>query len=358
LTVVLKVDPLRPEPWAMGFAAKTIRGGGLVAFPTETVYGLGANAFDGAAALRVFEAKRRPADNPLIVHVSTLSDVLRVAEPPEWLLGVLRRLWPGPLTVIMPRRPSVPDTVTAGLETVAVRMPAHPVALTLIGLSGVPIAAPSANTSTKPSPTLAQHVVEDLWGRVDVVLDGGQTFFGVESTIISVDDTSATVLRPGPYTVEELSAFFPRIEVSAYAQGVAAERPVAPGMKYRHYAPTKPLYLASSGARLIELSRELSAKGVSHVVLCSREASSQIQAPTIVLGSRDNLYEVAKNLFHALRTLDRRPEPFGLAEPFGESGVGLALMNRLKKACGGVIVDTLSDLPELTQGTLRFHKVG
>ena len=338
MTVIIKVDPLNPEPWGVRFGARIIAGGGLVAFPTETVYGLGANALDGSAARRVFNAKGRPVDNPLIVHVSSFDGLRSVAEPPPWLLEPLRKFWPGPLTVVLPRKKVVPDEVTAGLDTVAVRMPAHPVALRLIDESRVPIAAPSANTSTKPSPTRAEHVVEDLWGKVDLVLDGGETFFGVESTILKVEDSRVTVIRPGPYTPEELSKLFPKLEVSIYARGAAADRPIAPGMKYKHYAPTKPLLMAADQSVLVQLSRELSMRGVNHVVLCSRETSAYIGAPTIVLGSRGDLYEVAKNLFHALRVFDRRTEPLGLVEPFNESGVGLAVMNRLRKACGGTVV--------------------
>ncbi|MEM0120942.1 MAG: L-threonylcarbamoyladenylate synthase [Thermoprotei archaeon] len=338
MTVVVKLNAINPEPWGVRLGAQRIVEGGLVAFPTETVYGLGANALDGSAARRVFSAKGRPADNPLIVHVSDFEMLREVAEPPPWLVESLHGFWPGPLTVVLPRKERIPDEVTAGLDTVAVRMPAHPVALSLIRESRRPIAAPSANTSTKPSPTRAEHVVEDLWGKVDVVLDGGETFFGVESTIVRVEESLVTVLRPGPYTLEELSKHFPKVEVSLYALGAAADRPVAPGMKYKHYAPTKPLFLAADPQLLVRLSQELSRMGVSHVVLCSSETAGHLDTQTLVLGSRENLYEVAKNLFHVLRVFDRRTEPLGLVEPFDESGVGLAIMNRLRKACGGLVV--------------------
>lgn len=344
MTVLLRVNPLSPEPWAISLAAQAIASGGLVAFPTETVYGLGANAFDQEAALRVFRAKGRPADNPLIVHISSLDELYEVAEPPEWLLRVLGKLWPGPLTVVLPRKPAVPDAVTAGLKTVAVRMPAHPVALRLIERSGVPIAAPSANTSSRPSPTRAEHVLEDLWGKVDVVLDGGETFFGVESTIVQVEEKQAYILRPGPYTVEELSKFFPKVELSPYALGASSDRPIAPGMKYKHYAPSKPLFLAADTETLVKVSRELCERGLTHTVLCTKKTSKQIAAPVILLGEGEDLYEVARNLFHSLRLFDRRPEGFGLVEAFEESGVGLAVMNRLKKACGGIVVKSVEDV--------------
>lgn len=326
-------------------AAKVIRGGGTVVFPTETVYGLGANALDGDACLKIFAAKNRPADNPLIVHISDTSQLKLVCtDVPEQVYRATQKFWPGPLTVILSKTDSVPSAVSGGLGTVAVRMPAHPVALSLIRESGVPIAAPSANLSTKPSPTRAEHVVEDLWGKVDLVLDGGETTFGVESTIIQPFDGGVRILRPGPFTQEELKKLFSSVEVSVYALGQKAEKALAPGMKYRHYAPTKPLLMTSTPEALTQISYRLFKKGWAHTVLCTAETAGLVHAEKIVLGSEENLYTVAKNLFHCLRVFDRNQTPFGLVQPFVEQGIGLAIMNRLRKACGGKTVATVEDL--------------
>lgn len=349
MTVIIKVDPARPDEDALERAAEVIRRGGLVAFPTETVYGLGASALNPRAALKIFEAKGRPPDNPLIIHISDMSMLDVVAKDvPEAAFRLARRFWPGPLTLILKRSPQVPPEVTGGLDTVAVRMPAHPVALGLISKSGVPIAAPSANVSGRPSPTRAEHVIRDLYSKVDMIIDAGETLYGIESTIVDVLRNPPVLLRPGAFPVElieeELGV---KIEVPSFARGLGeAERALAPGTKYRHYAPSTPLVLVESGsysssadlARLTErvagLVRELGAVGTVCVVASSETAPAyeRLAARVFVVGSRANPFEVAKRLFDVLRRLDDEGCSVAIAEGFEERGLGLAIMNRLRKA--------------------------
>lgn len=335
---VIRVDPIRFSLGELLPAAEAIRSGKIVAFPTETVYGLGADTFNGEAALKVFSAKRRPPDNPLIVHIRGLEELQRVADPPEGFERIARLVWPGPITFVLRKKEGVPREVTAGLETVAVRMPAHPVALELIRLSGTPIAAPSANLSGRPSPTTAEHVIRDLGEAVDVVIDAGRTFFGVESTIVDISSGRPRLLRPGPYTLEELSSIFMSVDVPLEAHGVKEfDAALAPGMKYRHYAPSKPLVIAEydiarAAADALSLGRPM--------VLCASEEAERVRetgADVYQLGSYHNLYEVARNLFDALRALDESGADFGIAQQFPERGIGLAIMNRLRKAAGGKI---------------------
>lgn len=346
---VVRVDPLRPGEEVVKEAADVLRRGGLVAFPTETVYGLGADAFNHEAVYRVFKVKRRPLDNPLIVHVSSLEMLHQVAiDVPDWVTRALSIAWPGPLTVVVKRRPTLPAIVSGGLDTVAVRSPAHPVALKLIETLGRPIAAPSANIAGRPSPTRAEHVIEDLGDEVDVVIDAGETFFGVESTVVDVASPRPQILRPGPLGPEELKKIF-KVEFSlpAYARGLSSygEKPPSPGMKYRHYAPSKRLVLIERGScsttSYLEFLAELlkSYLSESPALVASRETAEEIrkmlgEALTyLILGSRENLFEVAKNLFNTLRSLDKC---VGVSIAFSESveerGIGLAIMNRLRKA--------------------------
>jgi len=340
---VLKTDPIKPDPAVLAEAARVLRSGGLVAFPTETVYGLGARAYDPAAVKRIFEAKGRPPDNPLIVHV----DSIRMAEEvfleiPGWVRSFLERVWPGPVTVILPKSRRVPEVVTAGLDTVAVRAPAHPVALGMIAELSEPVAAPSANLSGRPSPTTAQHVIDDLGDRVDLVIDAGETFLGVESTVIDLTTDPPTLLRPGPVAVEDLTRLLGKeIHVPPYARGLGSPDVArSPGLKHRHYAPTKPVVLVECGekpphecaicvARVVE---EMRSGGREPVVVASEEVAVAIAGRVIVLGSRRNMFEIAKNLFKALRVADALPGDVIVAEGFPERGIGLAVMNRLRRA--------------------------
>ena len=337
---VVKVDPLNPDKGLIQLAAELIRRGGLVAFPTETVYGLGANALSDEAARRIFEAKGRPPDNPLIVHVASLDQALEIAEIPDRFINGLRTMWPGPITVVVKGRRVVSRVVTAGLDTVAVRIPAHPIALGLIEASGVPVAAPSANRSGKPSPTCAEHVVEDLDGLVDLVLDGGETFLGVESTVVDLTRDPPMLLRPGPIGVEELARVFGEVIVPESARGLASvERPLSPGLKYRHYAPDTPLVLLHD-PRLALLVADL---GLRAVVICGLGRCPVSGAVEVLdLGSTE--YEVARNLFNALRTIDKMGVDVALAVALEERGILLAVMNRLRKAARGLEVRNCSEL--------------
>ncbi len=363
---MLKVSPLKPEPEVIEEAVRVLKNGGLVAFPTETVYGLGARVFDRVAVKRIFEVKGRPPDNPLIVHVSglkMLKDV--VTEVPTYLRKVLEKVWPGPITFVLKKRPEVPREVTAGLNTVAVRCPAHPVALALIDSLGEPVAAPSANLSGRPSPTRPEHVIEDLGGKIELILDAGETFFGVESTVINVLADPPVLLRPGPFTVEELSKLLGRkVIIPPQARGFKeGEGPaLSPGVKYRHYSPKKPLILVElSGLKSLgdyvecvkTVARKVVREGRNVVLLVSEETSDYYgDLPKVVLGSRENLYSVAKNLFKALRAADRVEGDVIVSEGFEEVGVGLAVMNRLRKA-SVKIIRCSEPFGEFTSGGLR-----
>jgi L-threonylcarbamoyladenylate synthase len=306
-------------------AAAIIRRGGIVGFPTETVYGLGANALSADAVRGIFRAKGRPADNPLIVHVADermLDDVAAAVPPTARLL--LRRFWPGPLTILFERSPHIPEIVTAGLPTVAVRIPDHPVALALIREAGVPIAAPSANRSGRPSPTSAAHVREDF-PKV-MVLDGGPTRHGVESTVIDVRGARPMVLRLGAITLEQLRGVLPRITVAA---GVAGA-PSSPGQKYLHYSPSRPLFVFRRKETLLRY-----AKGLRRpVILCASGQKRHFKGYTTVdLGA--NADEIAHNLFAALRTKMRGDCLLVLAVQ--KKGKGRAVMDRLERAATKVL---------------------
>lgn len=352
-TRILKIDPERPDPELVREAAEVIRRGGTVAFPTETVYGLGADTYNPSAVMKIFEAKRRPADNPLIVHIADLDQLFEVAaDVPGEALALARKFWPGPLTMLLRKSSRVPGEVTAKRDTVAVRMPAHPVALALIRESGVPIAAPSANLAGRPSPTTAEHVVRDLYGRVDVIIDSGHTLYGVESTIVDLTRDPPVLLRPGAMPVEEVRrALGKDIVIPPFARGLGmADVALAPGMKYRHYAPYKKLTvvegdysdLEAYARGVIEVVRRLSGDARRAVVLCSSETRRYYEGAglrTIELGPRSNLFVVARNLFESLRLIDEMVDvDEAYSEGFPEQGLGLAIMNRLRKASGFSII--------------------
>jgi L-threonylcarbamoyladenylate synthase len=319
----------RATPAALRAAAARLRRGGVVAFPTETVYGLGANALDEAAVRKVFSAKGRPADNPVIVHVSDLRMLRRVAASiPAKARPLIRRFWPGPLTIVVPKRPCVPDTVTAGLPTVAVRMP-DGAARDLVRLAGVPIAAPSANLSGRPSPTTAEHVAEDFPGFF--VLDGGPATHGLESTVVAFDPPR--ILRQGAIPEEELTGFLGtagRGRARKSEPRFGAEPAESPGTKYRHYAPLRPLVLFRRKAALL-------AYAASHpdaLVLCPAWLAPFFAAWRVVpLG--DTVEEIGRNLFAALRTPQKGRELLVLAVP--RRGVGRAVMDRLERAATRIV---------------------
>jgi len=349
---ILKINALRPQQRLIKVAAKAIKRGGTVIFPTETVYGLGANAYNAEAVLKVFKAKGRPADNPLIVHIADLHQLYDVAvDVPEVIKSKLHIVWPGPLTFVLKKKENIPYEVTGGLDTVAVRMPAHPIALALIKASGVPIAAPSANRATRPSPTKAEHIINEMKDRVDVIIDGGKTFFGVESTIIEATHKPFTLLRPGPFTLEELRKMFGKIVISGYAKGKQeAKVAIAPGMKYRHYAPSKPLVLANNKQVLKEVAEYCSRKGIGVAAICSDEMKNEIKyrgVEVFSLGSEKNLYEIASNLFDSFLKIETSEAKFGIIQPFPQKGIGLAIMNRIRKATGFSSISSASAIPLL-----------
>ena len=340
------MDPAAPDPHTIARAAEVIRRGGLVAFPTETVYGLGANALDEAAVRRIFEVKRRPADNPLIVHISRMDDLyLLASEVPPVAEGLARRFWPGPLTIVLPRSEVVPDVTTGGLSTVAVRMPSHPVARALIEAAEVPVAAPSANLAGRPSPTSAVHVMEDLGGRIEMILDGGEIVYGVESTVLDLTTSPPTVLRPGPVTLEELRAILGEVAVHPVVAGEETEVLLArsPGMKYRHYAPRAELVVVEGRPEAVrrkmeELISEGRRRGLRVGAVITRELAG-VEADVVkVIGSRSDPREVARNIFRVLRELDAEGVQLAVVEGIEPSGIGLAVMNRLRKAAGHRVV--------------------
>jgi L-threonylcarbamoyladenylate synthase len=312
------------DPDAIAEAAAVLRRGGLVAFPTETVYGLGANAFDPMAVARVFEVKARPSFDPLIVHLASARDLARVSPTDDPRVGALAaRFWPGPLTLVLPRRPEVPDLVTAGLDTVGVRVPAHPAAHALIAAAGTPVAAPSANPFGYVSPTTAAHVAELLGRSVDLVLDGGPCRVGVESTILSLAAHPPVILRPGGVPREDLEeALGCRLEVAG-----PAERPLAPGQLLKHYATRTPLHILPGPPGpppALPVRVGLLAFGPT--------AATEGYAAVEVLAPDGSTGTAAANLFAALRRLDGAGLDLILAEPCGEAGLGHAIMDRLRRA--------------------------
>lgn len=332
-TIILRINPIRPERTRIERAARVIKNGGTVIFPTETVYGIGANVFDGRACAKIFKIKKRPSDNPLIVHIATMAQLGSVAsEVPTRAWRAQKIFWPGPLTLILKKSKKIPEQVTCGLDTVAVRMPSHPIAQALIRTTGVPIAAPSANISTRPSATTAAHVIREFNGRVDMIIDGGNSTFGVESTVINMLPNKTVLLRPGAYTVEELEKSIGRIIIPRTPHN-NNDKPIAPGMKYRHYAPKTRLLMAHSTKSLI---RYMETHG-DVAVLCSRETANKINVKIaakkiIMLGSEHDLYEIASNLYAAFRELDNSGARIGIIQPFIQKGIGLAIMDRIKKA--------------------------
>jgi L-threonylcarbamoyladenylate synthase len=343
----------REQGRAVEEAAAMLKQGGVVAFPTETVYGLGADARSTEAVERIFAAKGRPSDNPLIVHIARMEQIEALAmHVSDVEKRLMERFWPGPLTLVLPlRQGAVSPRVTAGLDTVGVRMPDHDLALKLIAAAGVPLAAPSANRSTRPSPTTAQHVMEDLDGRIAGVLDGGAAGIGLESTVVRVDSGGARihVLRPGGVTASQLQAAAPEaVVVAADAAAVEAESiPRSPGMKYAHYAPKGRLTVVRSAnpgepgriARYIreELER-LRAAGETTGVL-SFTATDYLADIVARCGTLEQPEEAARLLYAALRRFDEAGATVILAESVPEEGLGQAIMNRLRKAAAGRIIE-------------------
>lgn len=336
MTIVLKTDQENPDEQAIRKGAEIVRNGGTVVFPTETVYGLGANAFSSEACLKIFRAKGRPPDNPLIVHIASMAMIRDVADNVSGeLVSKLRKIWPGPVTILFRKNSRIPDTVTGGSDLVAVRMPANRLALRLIAQSGVPIAAPSANISTRPSITEARHAMKELDGKVDLIYDSGPSPFGLESTIIDISGAEPVLLRAGAMPVEELRSIFGNITVTDFSRGLKESTiPLAPGMKYRHYSPDRNLFLATSREIVREISRSEDPPG-GITIIASSEICEGSRVPCISLGGENSLDEVARRLFSSLRELEGRSGKAGIIMPFPETGRGLAIMNRIRKASSG-----------------------
>nr|QNO47467.1 threonylcarbamoyl-AMP synthase [Methanosarcinales archaeon ANME-2c ERB4] len=322
-------------------AGAIIQEGGTVAFPTETVYGLGADALNPDAVRKIFEAKARPPDNPLIVHISSkeqLHDLVK--DIPERAFDLMDVFWPGPLTMIFKRKEIVPDIITAGLDTVAVRMPDNPIALLLIEEAGTPIAAPSANRSGMPSPTTAQHVISDLDGRIDAVIDGGAVKIGVESTVVDMTSEIPVLLRPGGIGIDAIRDVIGEVAIG-YLDRLLEEGEVArsPGMKYTHYSPeTKMMLVAGSSSsvvdRISKFVSEYHGRGMRVGLLATEETAEHVIADEIfILGMRDDIALVASNLFAGIRYLDSRNVDVIIADgSMRDDGIGAAVQNRLRKA--------------------------
>ncbi|MGG3625337.1 L-threonylcarbamoyladenylate synthase [Bacillus gobiensis] len=322
-------------------AAQLLQKNEVVAFPTETVYGLGANAMSTEAVMKIYEAKGRPSDNPLIVHISKIEDLERFTENIQpYAEELIKSFWPGPLTIVVPcKQGKLSTKVTAGLDTVAVRMPSHPVAMEIIKQSGLPIAAPSANLSGKPSPTKAVHVLNDLDGKIAGIIDGGPTGVGLESTVVSCIGEAPVILRPGGITKEELERVAGPVRMD---EALTDERkaPISPGMKYRHYAPVAPLTIVDGRPEQIqELADRYKQEGLRVGILTTKERESVYNASSVKsCGSRSKLDTVAYSLYDTLRSFDDDELDILLAESFPDEGVGKAIMNRLLKAAGNKMI--------------------
>lgn len=325
-------------------AGEIIRAGGLVAFPTETVYGLGADALNEAAAAAIYSAKGRPSDNPLIVHVDRMEMVEEVArEISDKARRLMETFWPGPLTVILPKRETVPDATTGGLPTVAIRMPDHSVALSLIESSRRPIAAPSANLSGRPSPTSAEHVLCDMDSRIPMILDGGPVRIGIESTIVDLTTDRPAILRPGFISASRIGEVIGQVEIDPavklreHRDDIKAR---APGMKYRHYAPKGQMFLVEGAADAVvpaieELTAKRKQEGKTVGVIASSETAGAYHADVVrIIGSRDDPETIASSLYRILREMDDQACEYIYSESFFSDGLGNAIMNRMLKAAG------------------------
>lgn len=346
-TIIRKIDKNKIDEDIMEQAGRILRDGGLVAFPTETVYGLGANALDEEAAKKTYEAKGRPSDNPLIVHIAELSYLSKITEEiPKKAIQLAEAFWPGPLTMIFKKTDAVPYGTTGGLDTVAVRMPDDAIARALILAGGGYVSAPSANTSGRPSPTSAKHVEEDMDGKIDMILDGGSVDIGVESTIVDMTVVPPMILRPGAVTKEMLESTIGEVQVDrAILDENSTQAPKAPGMKYRHYAPKAGLSIVQGKTEdevkaIKRLAYALSKQGKTAGIIASAETVSEYTTGIVKnVGARSSQGSVAKNLYRVLREFDDEDVDYIYSESFATEGLMEAVMNRLEKAAGHQIID-------------------
>ncbi len=342
-TEVIKIDRDHPDMQAFKKAGQILKEGGLVAFPTETVYGLGANALDEEASRKIYAAKGRPSDNPLIVHIARMEDLDKIVKKvPEEALKLAQRYWPGPMTLIMEKSECVPYETTGGLDTVAVRMPSDPVARELILQGGGYVAAPSANTSGRPSPTTARHVYEDMAGKIPLILDGGPVEIGLESTIVDLTDRVPTVLRPGYITMEMLKDVLGEVQMDrGLISSDSNVHPKAPGMKYRHYAPKADLKIIEGPVEnVIAYINEKASEKERPGIICTEETKDRyLYGDVKCIGSRTDENAIASHLFAILREFDADGVDAIYSESFESPGLGQAIMNRLLKAAGHQRVD-------------------
>lgn len=348
--VAMDAEHLNME--AIQKAGKILKEGGLVAFPTETVYGLGGNALDPAASMKIYAAKGRPSDNPLIVHIADLKDLARITtEIPEGAQILAKKYWPGPLTMILPKADVVPRETTGGLDSVAVRFPSDRIAQELIKAAGGFVAAPSANTSGRPSPTMAEHVEEDLGDAIEMIIDGGQVGIGLESTIVDFTEDIPVVLRPGYISLEMLREVLGEVRMD---KGLlitdSSVRPKAPGMKYRHYAPKADLSIVEGPQEEVidcinRLTRETAAKGLKAGIIATDETRAQYANGLVLsIGSREEEETIAHHLYEVLRDFDEADVNVIYSEAFYTPRMGQAIMNRLLKAAGHKIIKTQEEL--------------
>ena len=339
----LLLDPIRDDG-ALRQAGALLRAGEVVGMPTETVYGLAANALDGAAVAKIFLAKGRPQDNPLIVHIADKEQLSTLARMvPESARKLADAFWPGPLTIILPKAACIPDEVSAGLDTVGIRLPSHPVARALIREAGVPLAAPSANLSGRPSPTTSGHVMDDLGGKIPAIVEGGPCAVGVESTVVSLAGNVPRLLRPGGVSLEQLESVLGSVEVDrALREKIGDEvRVSAPGMKYRHYAPKAPVTVVCGDPErtAVYITRHA---GLDAGVICFSECAFQFEMhERRVIGSSDDVQTQARRVFDALRSFDATDVTEIWAQCPDDTGLGLAVANRLKKAAGFKVVNVV-----------------
>lgn len=346
-TKIVEIDEKKINNELVEEAAEIIQLGGLVAFPTETVYGLGANALDSDAVKKIFIAKGRPQDNPLIVHISKIEEIYPlVSEIPDIAKKLFENFWPGPMTVILKKSPIIPSVTTSGLDCVGIRLPSNIIARQLIKAACVPIAAPSANLSGKPSPTDVQRCIEDLNGKIEYILGGTNCSIGLESSVIDCTVNPPCILRPGAITLE----MFKKIDNNIYIDPAVMEKPdeklkpKAPGMKYRHYAPKAPVKiiigdLQKTVAKINEIVQNYVCENkVVGIMATDETIASYKQGIVLSLGSRNSMLSIARNLFETLRSFDDRNVDVIISEGFEEKGLGVAVMNRLKKSAGFNII--------------------
>lgn len=344
-TIIKKIDSSCIDQKIMQEAGELLKSGALVAFPTETVYGLGANALDEKAAAKIYAAKGRPSDNPLIVHIADMESLdLITKEIPQAAVKLAEKFWPGPLTMVFQKSDAVPYGTTGGLNTVAVRMPSHPIALEMIRCGGGYIAAPSANTSGRPSPTLAEHVAEDMDGIIPMILDGGAVGIGIESTIVDLTEEIPTILRPGFITKEMLEEVVGEVQIDKGLSADSKTPPKAPGMKYRHYAPKAELIIIEGKAEAVTakinaLTEENESKGICTGIIGTEESVQNYRSGLVKsIGTRADELTISSHLYGILREFDESDVKIIYSESFAEGAMGSAIMNRLLKAAGHKVI--------------------